>query len=258
MPSELCKGQLVLADGHYFKGEFLKAEEIYDKITNVFLKGHSFNDYLKCQMRKVRILLEMNRREELKLIEDGIKFQIESQQLESSSGLYYSLGVCSFYRGDVESSGELFYKALNQAMVNGNEKDIGYGLIGQAIIDFYKGESLESLKKLKRLNFIIESLDFYELSLSANLLETMIWIEEKKFNEAHKSNWQAFQKLKLLGGSYLRSYLHLNFAKIYMNFKSSESVASYHLNKAKLNCNPELHARVLANIKEFEDEIHVN
>lgn len=210
------------------RGDFILAIPKLKEAADLFLRRKQFEQYLEAQNSLLRIYAERDQFDEIQSFKEHIQDLILKEGFELNSQTYYTLGVCTSYRGQDEAALEYFRKALSIALATDNKKDICYAINGLAISLKNQGKYAEALKEIYNLQVFFQVLDMPRIRMGSQVLNAQILNELKRHDQALELLWQTYDLLKenkilniLIGVLY-------NIGKTYALLGDKDSAKTYY------------------------------
>ncbi|MCS6837692.1 MAG: winged helix-turn-helix domain-containing protein [Bdellovibrionaceae bacterium] len=177
-------------------GEFRKATALYQEVKKIFLEKGDFERYLKCQVSLIRLYSELEALDQVLLIREEIEQLINQKKMSPASRIYYALGVSALYQGQYEAAYDYAQKSLSLALDNDNKEDACYAISLLAATYRLMGRYQEALVEIYNLKVFFEVLPIPEIQISSILLNGLILMDLKKFDQAIQVLLQGYELLK--------------------------------------------------------------
>lgn len=210
------------------RGDFILAIPKLKDAADFFLKRKHFDQYLDAQNALLRIYAERDQFEDIQSFKEHIQDLILKEGFELNSQTYYTLGVCTSYRGQDEAALEYFRKALSIALATDNKKDISYAISGIAISYKNLGKQAEALKEIYNLQVFFQVMDIPLSRISIQILNAQILNDLKKHDQALEILWQTYDLLKEHKILYLLLRVLYNIGRTYAFMGDKESAKTYY------------------------------
>jgi tetratricopeptide (TPR) repeat protein len=224
---------------HCDRGDFEKATEIFKKAAESYYKAHDFSKYLKCQNLILRMCAEREQYQEIQVTKEKLQDLVLKEGFELTAKTYYTLALCASYKGQNEIALEYLQKSLAIALANDNKEDICYAISGLAIIYKDAGKYEEALKEIYNLQIFFQVLDIPELKISSLMINSMIFTEMKKYDQAIDLLWQAYDLVKKTKILTMHIALLANMGWTYAR-AGDKDMARMYLNLANQSCDAEV------------------
>ncbi len=223
---------------HCDRGDFVQSIEILLEAAEGFFAERNYPQYLKCQNLLLRMYAEREQFNDIQVTKEKLQDLVLKEGFELNSKTYYTLALCASYKGQNETSLEYLQKALAIALANDNKEDICYSISGIAMIYKDAGRLEEALKEVYNLQVFFQILDIPELRISAQMINSMIFTEMKKYDQAIELLWQTYDLVRKSKSLMMHSHLLINMGWTYA-MAGDKDMARVHLNLAKHTCDPE-------------------
>jgi len=184
------------ADLQYKLGEFQKALISFESAKWLALESKDFTLYFKIQNRLLYLYAETNQPDKISNAKEEIQDLALNNGLQLSSQSFYILCLCAGYRNQIPLALEYAQKSLALALDSQNKTDTCYAISALAIVYRMQGRYQEALREIYNLKVFFEVLPHFELQASSILLNGLILIDQKKYNEAIEVLWEAYDMLK--------------------------------------------------------------
>ncbi len=243
---------------HYEKGELNAAEPYLIEARHFFLTRNKIRSYFDVSYRLLRIYIEKEDWEKVKQIKNELKDFILREDVEMSSRLYYTLGVCAEIEGEYEKSLKFFEQALNVALTESNKEDMCFALCGKMIWYKNRKDFSTSFAVAENLKLFLESLDIPEVATSLSLAESDIYLEQENLDESLESLWKSYETSKQTRSvAFINSYVLIQFSRVLLKMGKVEMAKTY-FKMAEKSIRKDEHVRsykLLMRVKElFESE----
>lgn len=213
---------------YYEKGELLLAKPLLEEARVYFFAQKKIRRYFDVTYKLLRLHIELDQQDGILKIKEELKELMISEDIEMSSKLYYTLGVCSELEGRREESYRFFEKALSVALTESNKEEICYALCGKAI--WYKnGQDYEkAFALIENLKLFFETITLPEVATSVGILESMIYLKLGKLDDSLKALWAAYaESRKARSVFFMNSYVLIQFSIVYMKLGKHEMAREY-------------------------------
>lgn len=233
---------------HCDRGDFDSAIEVLKEAAEGFSAERNFPKYLKCLNLLLRMYAEREQSEEIHLIKEKLFDLVIKESVELGSKIFYTLALCSSYKGQNDTALEYLQKALAIAMDLDSKEDICYAVCGMAAVYVSTGRFDEALLEIRNLQIFLEVLDLPELKISAQMMNAMILAETKKYDEALELLWQTYDLIQKTKSLAMQIHLLINMGWIYALLGDLEK-ARIHLRLAKQSCDSKNMVRMTKTIE---------
>lgn len=222
------------------KGALAKAEPKFRQAADVYLKLNHFKEYLNCQNKLLRVLVEMERFKEVEVLSSQIEYNVEAYDIAPTARLLYTQGVFSFMSMDLDVTEKKFEESLKKALEEDNKEDICNALYGQAKV--YKAKKMPELveKKIKNLEVFFDVIEVPDVKAATKLFQAENEIEKGNYARALELAWECHDILKLNPNQFYRAYLYSCFGLCY-HYLGNQDLATHHIQLAKSSIDPEVH-----------------
>lgn len=233
------------------KGDLSKAEPKFRQSADVYLKLNYFKEYLSCQNKLLRVLVEMGRFKEVEILSNQIKYNVEAFEIEPSAKLLYTEAVFAYMSMDLDVADKKFDESLKKALEEDSKEDICNALFGQATV--YKAKKLDDMveKKLKNLEVFLDVIEISDVKAATKLFQAEIEIDKGNYSKALDLVWECHDVLKTNPNQFYRAYLFSCFALCYY-YLGNQDLASHHIQLAKSSIDPLVHLNSAKMIERAE------
>ena len=192
------------------RGDYRSAVEILTEVRQAFLEERRYDEYLEALNLLLRVHAELGEFEPIQRLKESLQDEVIREELQLTSQILYTLGLCASYKGDQDLAQEYLQKSLNLALEKDDKKAICYALNGLAIVHYKQGRVNEALKEIYNLEIFFEFLDLPDLKLSVKFINGHLLRSLGKFEQALEMFWQAYDMVR--GTKNLTHYNYLLFA----------------------------------------------
>lgn len=249
---KMNQGDLVLelAKLNYERGDFSSAVNLFIQSSEVFLADKSFAKYLKAQNYLLRAYSELENTEMVNQTKDRLQDLVLKEGFDLTSKSYYTLGVCAFYKRQVETALEYGRKGLALALQKDEKEDMCYSiyLIAAALSDPSIGKYVDALKEIYNLEVFFQVYDFPEIKMSASLLNADILRTLKRYDEAIEVLWKAYDHIRSSKNMMMSSYLLWALGRTYSESGDKDMARTY-LTLANRSIDPKNQVRLSRLVK---------
>lgn len=239
------------------KGELKKAEPRFRQAADVFLKLNAFKEYLKCQNKLFRVLVEMGRNQEVEVLNSQLKYQIEHNDIQVSAPLLYTQALFHFFSKNYEDCERCLENSLRISLQEDSKEDICNALFGQARLYFIQGKQEIAEKKIKNLEIFFDVIQLPDIQVATQFLLTEIQMKQGQYSKALEMIWKCHDILKSNPNPFFRSYLFVNFSICYFNLGNLE-LSKHHLKLARQAIKDDEHINSLKMLQRAESIIGGN
>lgn len=233
------------------KGELKKAEPRFRQAADVFLKLNSFKEYLKCQNKLFRVLVEMGRTQEVEILNSQLKYQIQQNDIQISAPLLYTQALFYFFSRNYDECEKCLENSLRLALQEDAKEDICNALFGQARLYFVQGKQDVAEKKIKNLEIFFDVIQLPDVQVATQFLITEIQMKQGQYSKALEMIWKCHDLLKSNPNPFFRSYLFVNFSICYFNLGNAE-LSKHHLKLARQAIKDDEHINSLKMLQRAE------
>lgn len=249
--SEIKKIETELEIGRlYFeKTDLVKALEHFDVVLKL---GQSLPDkslYLKAANHALRCYAEFENDEGIVRLKDQLQDFIIKNQVQPTSRTFYTLALCSSYKGQPKQALEYLEKALALAMASDEKEDICYAINGLAAVYLQLGRPEDALKEIYNLKVFLQVLELPEIKISSALLNGHIFRRLKDYEKALEIFWQCYEMLKDNKNYYYFLSVLYALGSTYADIGNTD-MARLYLSLAKRSADPISMKRGLRHIEE--------
>jgi tetratricopeptide (TPR) repeat protein len=223
---------------HQERSDFGQAIGVLREASEGYFQERNFAGYLKCQNLLLRMYAEREQFSDVQIAKEKLQDLVLKEGFELNSKTYYTLALCASYKGQNETALEYLQKALAIALANDNKEDICYAISGIAILYKDAGKLEEALKEIYNLQVFFQVLDIPELRISAQMINSMIFTEMKKYDQAIELLWQTYDLVRKAKSLTMHIHLLINMGWTYA-MAGDKDMARVHLNLARQTCDPE-------------------
>lgn len=243
---------------HYEKGELNAAEPYLIEARHFFLTRNKIRSYFDVSYRLLRIYLEKEDFDKVSKLKSELQELILREDVEMSSRLYYTLGVCAEVEGGSDKALKFFEEALNAALTESNKEDMCYALCGKMIWYKNRGDLKTAFSIGENIRLFLESLEIPEVATSLYLIESDIYFKQDNLDESLDSLWKAYETSKRTKSlPFMSAYIFIQFSNVLFKMGKVEMAKTYYM-MAEKSIREDEHKRtkrMLLSLKEmFETE----
>ncbi len=209
------------------RGDFELAVPKLTSAAEMFLQTREFESYLECQNQLLRIFAEQEQVDAIHAIKEKIQDLVLKEGLELNAKTFYTLALCTAFRGNHEAALEYLQKALAIALASDNKKDICYAINGIAICYKNMNRLTDALKELYNLQVFFQVLELPEIKISSQILNAQILNELKKHDQALEILWSTYDLLKTHKILNLHLSVLYNLGKTFMLMGDKDTARTY-------------------------------
>lgn len=232
------------------RGDFLLALPNLQQAASGFLEEKKFEQYFKTLQSILRIHAEREEFEHVSAIKEKLHDLVLRENIELTSRMYYTLGLCSSTKGQIDNAMEYLKKALELGVKNNNQEDICYASIGIAICYSRLEKYEEALREIYNVNILLQVLQIPELRIACFNVNANILFKMKRYDQALEVYWMAYNELK---DTKQMAWAVTVLSNIGMTlFESGQrDLAKVYLNLAQKSLDPENNKRALKSIGSY-------
>ena len=197
------------------RGDFLLAIEKFEAAAEIHLGLKDFNNYVNSINRLLRLYAETEQHEKFTACKEKLQDLVIKQGLQLNSRTYYCLALCSYYRGQYDSSMEYLQKSLSLGLLHDHKEDICYAISGTALVYAAQGKFNEALKELYNLEIFFQVMDLPEMKISSVVLNGGILTQMGKYDQAIEVLWQAYDLVRQHKTLTMHYYVLYNLGRAY-------------------------------------------
>lgn len=239
------------------RGDYALALPNLQQAAQGFLETKKFELYFKTLQLTLRIHAEREEFDDVSAIKEKLHDLVLRENIEMTSRMYYTLGLCSSTKGQIENAMEYLKKALELGLKANNQEDICYAIIGLAICYRQDKKYEEALREIYNLNIFLQVLDIPELRVSSYTVNAMILANLKKYEQALEVYWMAYEELKNTKQLTLAVSVLANIGMTLFDM-GQRDLAKVYLNLAVKSLDPANNKRALKQVKKYLGEYQLN
>lgn len=240
---------------YYEKGELSNALPYLVEARSQALAAKKVRKYFNISYMLLRTCLEMGKQDEVSKIKEELQDFVVEENVEMSSRLYYTLGICAYLDGKKENMLTFFNQSFNVALSESNKEDMCYALCGKAIWFHLQKDYEKAVSILENLKLFFESVSVPEVEASVGICEAQILAELGKYDEALNSLWSAFSVAKKSKSvQFMNAYILIQFGVTHLKMKKLDMAENY-FSLAESLINPEEHVRTTKILKDCMAEL---
>jgi len=213
--SQLSQQLFELGKLYCDRGDFLLAIERLREAAEIFRTDGQLTQFLKCQNLLLRLYAETEKSAAIQDTKELLQDLALKDGVELGAKTYYTLALCSSYRGQTEAALEYLQKSIAIALAKDDKEDLCYAIAGTANAYARMGNFQDALREIYNLKVFFEVLDVPEVKTSTLILNGHILRELKRYDQAIEVLWSGFELVK--SQKMLMSYIYLiyNLAQTY-------------------------------------------
>lgn len=238
------------------RGEFLQAVPYLKSAADGFFAERAFSQFLHTQNLLLRAHAEREEFSEINAIKEKLQDLVVKEGFELNAKTFYVLGLCAFYKGQVESALDYLQKSLALALKADNKEDICHAIFGlaRAYATPQLNRYQDALKEIYNLEVFFQVYKLPELQVSTLMLNANILATMKKYDEAIEVIWKAYDALKLTKNMVVGTYLMVALADIYFEM-GDKDLARVHIGLAQKSVDAKNMVRLSKIVKSYADKI---
>lgn len=238
------------------RGEFDKAVPSLMEAAQSYFAERNFSGYLNSQNYLLRAHAEREEYNQINAIKEHLQDLVLKEGFELNAKTFYALGMCAFYKGQVESALEYLQKSLALALKNDNKEDICHAIFGlaRAYATPQLNRYQDALKEIYNLEVFFQVYKLPELQVSTLMLNANILADMKKYDEAIEVVWKAYDVLRTTKNIVTGTYLMVALADIY-NELGDKDLARVHIQLAQKSVDAKNTPRLAKIVKNFSDKM---
>ena len=213
--SHLSKQLFELGQLYCDRGDFFLAIEKLKEAALLFRADNNTEHFLKSQNLLLRLYAETENRSAIKETKDILQVLAMNEGVELGSKTYYTLALCSAYRGQTEAALGYLQKSIAIALAKDQKEDLCYGIAGTAAAYARMGRYQDALREIYNLKVFFDVLDLPDLKTSVHILNGHILRELKRYDQALEVLWGGFEMVKAQKMIVTYVYLLYNLAQTY-------------------------------------------
>jgi tetratricopeptide (TPR) repeat protein len=229
------------------RGDFFVAIEKLKEATTLFRESRNYPSFLKAVNLLLRLYAETEQQDEITNFKESIQDLVLKEGFELNSRTYYTLALCTYYKGQAEASLDYLQKALALGLAHDSKEDICYAVAGTANVYANIGKYNEALKEIYNLQIFFQVLDIPEVRISSQILNGWILTQLGKYEQAIDVLWQTYDLVRQNKTMTMHFYLLFNLGRAYLRSGDKE-MARIYLTMAAKSVDP-------ANMKRLATEI---
>lgn len=223
---------------YYERCDFGVAIEKFREAAAGYFDEKNFELYLKCQNYLLRLYVEREEAENIRVTKERLQDLVLKEGFELSAKTYYTLGICASYKGQFDVALDYFQKSLAIALAADNKHDICYAINGLAITYYSLDRLSEALKEIYNLQVFFQVMTMVDLKLSSQMLNGHILRKMKKYDQALEIFWDCYDLLRSEKNMFI--YLSLLYGMALTYKEAGEiDMARMYLKLVKKSADPE-------------------
>ncbi len=249
------KNLLDLGTLYFEKGELSNAVPYLLEARAWSLANKKVRRYFNISYMLLRAYLEMGMTTEVDKIKNELQHFIIEENVEMSSRLYYTLGICAYLEKKNENMLTFFNQSFNVALSESNKEDMCYALCGKAIWFQLQKDYEKAFAVIENLRLFFESVSVPEVEASIGICEAQIFTELGKYDDAIKSLWSAFNVAKKSKSvQFMNAYILIQFGVTHLKMSKTDMAENY-FDLAEGLINPAEHVRTKSILENCRKEL---
>jgi tetratricopeptide (TPR) repeat protein len=168
----------------------------YELAREEFKQQKDYSQYLKCQNALLRIHSEALNSEAVNAIKEEIQDLVLKDVIQLTADAYYTLGICSNNKGNLDLGLSYFEKSLDLAFQENNSSAMAYAIFGVAVSYYGKKDYEKAEEEIYKLKVFFEVMPGDALIHATSILHGLILIEKSRLSEALEKLWKTYELLK--------------------------------------------------------------
>ncbi len=240
---------------YFEKGELSSALPYLTEARSWAQANNKVRKYFNISYMLLRANLEMGKQDEVQRIKTDLQKFVVEENIEMSSRLYYTLGICAYLEKKMESTLTFFNQAFNVALSESNKEDMCYALCGKAICYQVEKDYEKAFAVIENLKLFFESVEVPEVEASVGICEAQIFSSLGRYDEAVDSLWTAFNATKKSKSvQFMNAYVLIQFGVTHLKMNRLDLAENY-FDLAEGLVNPVDHVRTLSILKDCREEL---
>ena len=106
-----------LGKARSLSGNFLGATRLLEEVSNSYIQQKNYPKYMECLSLLLRIYKELQNVQKITILKEELMELVWEKNIEVTSRVHYTFGLCALYMGNLISAREEFEKSINQAVI---------------------------------------------------------------------------------------------------------------------------------------------
>lgn len=243
---------------YFEKGELKNAIPYLLEAQNQYLVSKKIRKYFDVSYMLLRSYLEMGKTFEVQDIKESLQRVIVEENVEMSSRLYYTMGVCASAEGQLETALTFFNQSFNVALSENNKEDMCFALCGKAVWYKMTKDYEKALSIVENLKVFFESVEVPEVEASALSCEAQVYHALGDPDKALGALWAAFRVAKKSKSvQFMNAYILIQLGVTHMKMNKIDLAENY-LDLAEGLINPDEHVAAFNLLTKFKARLAVN
>ncbi|MGH1468737.1 MAG: winged helix-turn-helix domain-containing protein [Bdellovibrionales bacterium] len=249
------KNLLDLGTLYFEKGELSNAVPYLLQAREWSLANKKVRRYFNISYMLLRAYLEMGMTAEVEKIKTDLQQFVIEENVEMSSRLYYTLGICAYLEKKSANVLTFFNQAFNVALSESDKENMCFALCGKAV--WFKGtkEYDQAFALIENLKVFFQSINIPEVESATWFCEAQIFHNQGRYKEALESLWKAFNvSKKSKSVQFMNAYILIQFGATHIKMKNFDLAENY-FDLAEGLIDPADHARSAAVLADCRKDL---
>jgi tetratricopeptide (TPR) repeat protein len=243
---------------YFEKGELKNAVPYLLEAQNQYLVSKKIRKYFDVSYMLLRAYLEMGKDSEVQAIKEDLQKLIVEENIEMSSRLYYTMGICASADGNLETALTFFNQSFNVALSENNKEDMCFALCGKAIWYKKAKDYDKALAVVENLKVFFESVEVPDVEASVRSCEGQIYDALGETDKALDSLWSAFKVAKKSKSvQFMNAYILIQLGATHMKMNKIDLAENY-FNLAEGLINRDEHVRAYELLMRFKGKLEAS
>ena len=243
---------------YFEKGELKNAIPYLLEAQNQYLVSKKIRKHFDVSYMLLRAYLEMGKSFEVQAIKEDLQKIIVEENIEMSSRLYYTMGVCATAEGQLETALTFFNQSFNVALSENNKEDMCFALCGKAIWYKKTKEYEKALSVVENLRVFFETLEIPEVEAFVGLCEGQVHCILGNTDKSLEALWGAFRVAKKSKAvHFMNAYILMQLGATHMKMNKIDMAENY-FSLAEGLIDSEEHVRAAQVLKTFQTELELS
>ncbi len=172
---------------YFERGDIRKAIQLFETLSNSALESRDYHRFLETAHVLLRLYAEREDLASITTMKEILNQLISQGLLIPNSRTFYTLGLCAVFNQQYEPALGYLHAALQQAMEQQNNEDLGYALFGLASAFRDTKRFKESMALIQKLEVVLEVLNIRRLKYATHVLKSNLFREQGDFQKALES-----------------------------------------------------------------------
>ncbi len=249
-----CEALFELGKLYCDRGDFVVALGKLKDAAKGYFAAREFEKYLKCKNLLLRMYAEREEFHHINEIKEKLQDLVLREGFELSAKTYYTLALCTSYKGQYQTALEYLQKALAIALANDSKEDICYSISGLAIVYAHLDRLSDALKEIYNLQVFFQVIDMPEVRIASQIWNAYIQTRMQNYDQALEILWRSYDMLKETKN--LTTYVQVLFNMGYVYQQSGDKdLAKMYLHLALKSVDPINMRHLHRSIRTILDEL---